>query len=242
MLSRLLSRLLRTAALAILVPALALAEDALQLGFSGTPGSPLPQGWRALTFKNRPATQYVLAEEAGMPVVQAKSSASASGLIRPVDAQPRDYPILRWTWKVDRLIEKSDPRTKKGDDYPARIYVTFAYDPTRAGVGQRLKYQAAKLVYGEYPPHAALNYVWARGEPIGTAVPNAYTDRARMIVVDSGGANLGRWIAHERNILEDYRRAFAEEPPPISGIAIMTDTDDTGESASAAFGGISLGR
>jgi hypothetical protein len=73
-------------------------------------------------------------------------------------------------------------------------------------------------------------------------LPNAYTERVRMIVVRSGAADAGRWVEEERNLYDDYRRAFAEEPPPIAGVAIMTDADDTGESATAWYGDIVLGR
>jgi hypothetical protein len=52
-----------------------------------------------------------------------------------------------------------------------------------------------------------------------------------MIVVEGGSTNLNTWITEERNVYEDYKRAFGEEPPMISGVAIMTDTDNTGESA-----------
>ena len=229
-------------AMGALLPAYLSATDMLPLGFSVRPGSSLPQDWRVLEFKNKAPTTYALSEEAGITVVEASSSSAASGLIRPVDASAKDYPMLRWRWRVDNLIAKSDARRRKGDDYPARIYVTFVYDPERASVGQRIKYRAARLLYGEYPPHAALNYIWARAEPVGSLVPNAYTDRTWMIVVNSGEAGLGQWIDHARNIYEDYRQAFGEEPPPISGVAIMTDTDDTGEHARAAFAQISLGR
>ena len=110
----------------------------------------------------------------------------------------------------------------------------------RAGLGQRIKYQAAKLIYGEYPPHAGLNYVWDRRAALETNVPNAYTDRVHMIVVDSGSGRLNQWVAHERNIYDDYRASFKEEPPPVSGIAIMTDTDNTGERAVAYYADIVL--
>ena len=67
---------------------------------------------------------------------------------------------------------------------------------------------------------------------------NAYTKRAVMFVIETGSEKLNRWIEEERNIYDDYRRAFGEEPPMISGVAIMTDTDNTGESATAYFGDI----
>lgn len=59
-----------------------------------------------------------------------------------------------------------------------------------------------------------------------------------MIVVESGADGLNQWISEERNLYEDYKKAFGEEPPMISGVAIMTDTDNTGESAMAYYGDI----
>jgi head-tail adaptor len=75
---------------------------------------------------------------------------------------------------------------------------------------------------------------------VGTVVPNPYTDRVRMIVVESGTARAGRWIAYERDIVADYRAAFGEDPPPIAGVAIMTDTDNTGDTVEAWYGDILL--
>ena len=159
--------------------------------------------------------------------MKATADASASGLIHPVHADPRRTPVLRWRWKVENLLAKADVTSKQGDDYPARIYVAFAYDPSRASLGQRIKYAAARLIYGEYPPHSGLNYIWESKAPVGTVVPNPFIDRVRMIVVDSGPAHIGQWVEHERNVYEDYKQAFGEEPPMISGIAIMTDADNT---------------
>ncbi|TQV61529.1 MAG: DUF3047 domain-containing protein, partial [Halothiobacillaceae bacterium] len=110
--------------------------------------------------------------------------------------------------------------------------------PDTLGFGERLGYEAARLLYGSAPPLGALNYIWARAEKPGEIIPNAYTRRAMMIVVRSGQAKAGQWLVETRNVREDYRRAFGEEPPPISGVAIMTDTDDTGGKATAWYGDI----
>ena len=45
-------------------------------------------------------------------------------------------------------------------------------------------------------------------------------------------------MRERRNVHADYRRAFGEVPPPINGIHIMTDTDDTREFATAYYGDI----
>jgi hypothetical protein len=176
--------------------------------------------------------------EDGATVVRADADASASGLIRRLEIDPRAYPILEWRWKVANLVEKSAIDAKQGDDYAARVYVAFKYDPARVSVWNRVKYGIIRALYGEYPPHAGINYIWATREPVGTRAWNAYSDRVRMIVVRSGAADPGRWVSESRDVLEDYRAAFGEEPPPIAGVAIMTDTDDTGERAVAWYGDI----
>ena len=222
-------------------PGLTQDTVALRLGWSAPLTDGLPEGWRPQTFKGIARhTRYTLVREEGSYLMKAEANASASGLIRPLNVSPKAYPILRWRWKVANLLSKADVTRKRGDDYPARIYVAFAYDPKRASVLQRIKYEAVRLIYGEYPPHAGLNYIWEGKAPVGTIVPNPFTDRVRMIVVDSGSGRLGQWVEHERNIHDDYVRAFSEEPPQVSGIAIMTDADNTGESAVAYYGDIDL--
>jgi hypothetical protein len=59
-----------------------------------------------------------------------------------------------------------------------------------------------------------------------------------MVVVDSGAADLGRWVAHERDVAADYRRAFGEAPPAVKGVVVSTDTDNTGEAAEAYYGDV----
>ncbi|MEW5910117.1 MAG: DUF3047 domain-containing protein, partial [Thermodesulfobacteriota bacterium] len=174
----------------------------------------------------------------GVSVIMAKSDASASGLIREIVINPLEYPVIRWRWKIENILKKGDAGRKEGDDYPARVYVTFQYDPAKAGFLEKSKYEAARLIYGQYPPHRTINYIWESRLPKGSVLPNSYTNRTMMFVVESGSEKLNRWIEEERNVYEDYRRAFSEDPPMISGVAIMTDTDNTGETATAYFGDI----
>lgn len=111
---------------------------------------------------------------------------------------------------------------------------------TQANLGffEKTKFEMIKLLYGQYPPIGAINYIWESKAPKGTMIPNPYTDRVIMIVVESGGEKLNQWVSEERNLYEDYKNAFDKEPPMISGVAIMTDTDNTGESATAYYGDI----
>jgi len=59
-----------------------------------------------------------------------------------------------------------------------------------------------------------------------------------MVVVQSGNHRARHWVKEERNVLLDFREAFKAEPPMISSVAIMTDTDNTNESATAWYGDI----
>ncbi len=205
------------------------------------PGPALPAGWEPLTFPRAERhTVYRLVGDDGVTVVRAEADASASGLIRRVEVDPGRSPILAWRWKTAGVVAGADATRKEGDDYAARVYVAFKYDPERVSLFNRAKYALIKLIYGEYPPHAGINYVWDNRLAPGTVLPNAYTDRVRMIVLRSGDGAANRWVAEERNVLEDYRRAFGEEPPPVSGVAIMTDTDDTGGKAVAWYGDIAF--
>lgn len=210
--------------------------------FSGsTADGPWPDGWKPLTFPKIPRhTTYSLVRDGEQIVVKAASQASSSGLTREVQIDPKEYPIIQWHWKVSNILKAGDVKKKAGDDYPARIYVTFQYDGAKVGLLDKAKYEAAKLMYGRYPPLGAINYIWESGAPVGTAVPNPFTDQVHMIAVESGPSKLNTWVTEERNVYDDYKRVFGEEPPMISGVAIMTDTDNTGESATAYYGDIVL--
>uniref|UniRef100_A0A831XF66 DUF3047 domain-containing protein n=1 Tax=Geobacter metallireducens TaxID=28232 RepID=A0A831XF66_GEOME len=178
-------------------------------------------GWEEQTFKGKTKTAYTLVRDGERTVLRADSRGSASGLINKVGFDPRQQPLLRWSWKVNGILKKGDERTKGGDDYPARIYVVFPrtfFWQTRA-----------------------INYIWANRLPKGATIPNVYAPKnVRMVAVESGGANAGKWITEERNVYEDYQKLFGEEPPRAGAVALMTDTDNTGEEAVAWYGDITL--
>jgi hypothetical protein len=216
-------------------------DDRIIVGhFSASnPGMELPKHWEPLFFDSiSKHTIYKIYNDNNKLSIKAESNASASGLIRKIKIDPEKYPILKWQWKVTGVLKNGDVKKKSGDDYPARIYISFEYDSDKVGLLDKAKYSALKLLHGEYPPIGAINYIWESNAPKGSIVPNAYTDRVRMIVVESGTKHLNVWKEEERNIYEDYLTAFGETPPPISGVAIMTDTDNTGESAVSYYGDI----
>ena len=204
-------------------------------------GGPYPDSWKPLTFhKIDEHTEYSLVEDDGTVVVKAVSRGSSSGLTREVTIDPKEYSIVEWRWKIENVLQKGDVTIKQGDDYPARLYITFAYDENKIDFLDQAQYELARILHGKYPPTGAITYIWESRSPVGTMVPNPYTDRVQMIVIESGEAKAGQWVDESRNVYEDYQKAFGDDPPPISGVAVMTDTDNTQESAVAYYGDITF--
>lgn len=174
--------------------------------------------WKIRSFKGM--TEYTWATENGRGFVKATSNNTASGLYYKIRYDPKQYPYITWQWKVDNIVTSGDATRKSGDDYSARVYVVFPaffFWNTRA-----------------------INYIWANRLPKGQAVANPFTSNNMMISVESGVSQTGKWLTESRNVYEDYKRLFGQEPPEVGAIAIMTDSDNTGESGSASYGPIGV--
>jgi len=188
--------------------------------------------WEPLYFpKIKEHSTYTAVSEKGHSFLKTESHSSASAIVYRRTFNVSEYPHMRWKWKVDNVYKRGDIREKSGDDYPIRIYVTFQYDPERASIGERLKYGVAKALYGRYPPDSTLNYVWTGQEIAERIITSPYTDRAKIIILENGKSVVGTWIEESVNILDDYKAAFGKDPPQTAGIAIMNDSDNTGEMA-----------
>lgn len=182
------------------------------------------------------ATVWEAIEVDGRPVLQARAEAAASGLTRPLDL-PAEGTTLHWRWSVSNTVAAGRLARKDSDDFAARLYVLFDPPPSHLSFADKAKLALGKRLFGDSLPRAALCYVWAHQEPVGTLAPNAYTDRVRMIVVDQGPPADGEdWRAHQRDLAADYVAAFGHAPAPrVIGLSLMSDTDNTGASVTARY-------
>ncbi|MCB2191754.1 MAG: DUF3047 domain-containing protein [Deltaproteobacteria bacterium] len=178
------------------------------------------QGWETEEFQG--LTSYSLTEVQGRKVLKAVSQGSASALIKKIEADPAQTPMLSWSWKIKGILPKGHGLNKAGDDFAARVYVVFPsfwFWNTRA-----------------------INYVWANKLPVGRVWPNAFAgDNVMMMAVNSGDGQAGQWVSHRRDLAADFRRCFGQEPPAIGAVAVMTDSDNTSHKAIAYYGDITLG-
>lgn len=233
------------AALATMAAVAAAVDDAVGIGvFSAAkPGAALPPGWSPVGIRqDAPNTRYTLVENGGITVLRADSAAAASGLGFKQRIDTARHPWLRWRWNIGNIIESADARTREGDDFPARLYVMFDYPLEKLPFVERNKLRLARALFDPDLPAATLCYVWDNKLPAGTILSSAYTERVKVIVVESGAARIRRWVPFERNIAEDFRAAFGETAPAVTGIVVATDTDNTGTSATTLFGDISFNK
>ncbi|WP_310492103.1 DUF3047 domain-containing protein [Dechloromonas sp.] len=215
---------------------LAAWADPLWVGRFSETDAAIPALWKIEHLDQRVLpTQYAVRKWDGVVAVEAKAKKSMALLGRTVTVDLKKTPILCWQWRIDAPVASADMTRKSGDDYAARVYLTFAVPPDQLSFGTRTKLRLARSIYGGQVPDAALNYIWDNRHPIGTVQDNAYTDRARMLVLRSGTGQAGIWVQERRNILADFHRAFGEISGELRGLAIASDTDNTGEEAHAGF-------
>lgn len=197
--------------LIVLQPLLVLAEGKTLLIDDFENG--LRPVWQEKLFKGR--TAYKVVHDATGNVLKAQSHGAASALILEKKIDLQEFPVLSWRWKVANVLPKGDARSKAGDDYAARVYVIFPH--------------------WFFPKTRTINYIWANKLPQGSTLPNSFTANAMMVAVESGEEHVGEWVLESRNVREDYRKIFGEDPPLAGAIAIMTDTDNTGGAAVAWY-------
>ena len=211
--------------------------------FSGaSPGGPLPYGWQTWAFSRfKRTTEYRLVRDAqGDTVIEASADRAASGLVKLVDVEPTKQLRLHWKWKVPRLIATADNARRDADDSPARIFVTFDGDFSKLDFEDRAMAAQVKALTGRDLPYATLMYIWENKLPVDELIEGHHTSRIKMIVAESGMQRRGEWIEFQRNIAEDFVRAYGEQPGRIRTVGIMTDTDNTGEQVIAYYGDIRL--
>src|SRR5712692_2231954 len=206
---------------------------------AGRAGESQPGWGRFIVSPFATKSEYALVESGPGVVLEGRADGSASGFYRPIHIDPRRHPVVEWRWRVLEPLAHTDPRIPSRDDSPARLVICFHGDASRLDIGERNTLRLFKALTGEVLPYAMLMYVSASDAPVGTIASSVYTEKIQMIVVESGGG-IGEWREFRRNVLEDYRRAFGEEPSDIVAVGVMTDADDTRGKARAQYGDISF--
>jgi len=196
------------------------------------------QVWRITPQKNK--TVYTLEQYEGKTVLKANSDTAASGLALSLVPREVSGLFLNWQWKAFDYIPNANNDESSRDDAPLRLLVAFDGDKSKLPVRDQMVFEMAKIVSGHDMPYATLMYVWAAKSPLETVIASSRTSRIKMIVVNSGGSQLGLWQQHHRDLEKDYEVAFSEKPGKLIGLGLLTDTDNTRTQVKAIYGDIEL--
>jgi len=227
----------RLAAVIALAAALAGCASAPSIQEAAPPSAGNPAAhWEHLQFPGKAATQFTSVRKDGRDAVAAVAKASASMKRLRLDVPPEALGDVRFSWNVPELIHQADMGRRDLDDSPVRVVLVFDGDRSRFSPADTLLSELARALTGEEMPYATLMYVWCNRRAPGEVIMNPRTSRIRKLVVESGPANLGRWMDYERDIRADYERVFGEAPGALRGVAIMTDSDNTRTLARAWYG------
>ncbi|MDW3685964.1 DUF3047 domain-containing protein [Cupriavidus sp. CV2] len=210
---------------------------------AGTPGGPLPAGWKNLPVAHgKTLTHYSLVMDDHATVLEADAPASASALMhKGNNLNLEATPQVSWRWKVEHPIDEADNSVAAKEDAPARLVFVFDGDTDKLSLGERTAMKLAKALAGEELPYATLMYIWSNTAPVGTVIDNPHTSRVKMIVVSGGPDATGKWLTLSRNVEQDFEHAFKEKPGKLTAYGLLTDTDNTGGNARAWYGDIRFG-
>lgn len=134
-----------------------------------------------------------------------------------------ETPILSWKWRVNKIPEGGN-EDKEPNDVAASIYV--AYNMGRVALFKKVP--------------KSIRYTWSSTLPEGKEMSKFFGNQ-KIIVVESGEDEMGKWIRFERNIKEDYERLFGDEAPKTPmAILLLSDADQTKSKAIADYDDIML--
>ncbi len=191
--------------------------------------------WREVQIKPElPRNRFRLRDWDGATALEVLSEGAMSLMARPLAVDLKATPILCWRWRVSGPLSRADMTQRSGDDHAARVYVSLSIPLQEQGFGLRTQLRLARALWGSDVPDAAINYVWDNRQPVGTEMPNAYTDRAVMVVLRSGSAEAGHWVWERRDVAQDAARLFGASARPVQ-LAVTVDTDNTQDVATSGF-------
>lgn len=206
-------------------------------------GSALPAGWEKVELPYGGKSEFHIVADGKTRALQLRSAGSFGSAAHRLSVDTSNAPLVRWRWKIDHALQKANLETKAGEDFAARLYVSFDFPAEELPAGERMKLSLAGA-NGGFVPAAAICYVWDNSHAVGTSAWSPYFSHVRVIVLQSGKDRVGQWAEETRDVEADFLAAFGDKwkgkIPKITGVVAGNDTDQTGESVTAWFGDIHL--
>lgn len=206
------------------------AEGPMPLPF-GPAASQARAPWHVTGLPNqtKPYTTFSVVELDGRKALRIEAESSYGNLAYPLQFTTTPKALV-WQWRADELIDAVDLHTRPGDDVAVKVCVMFDMPLEKVPFVERQLIRVARGKTTEPVPGATVCYVWDVHLPVGTTLDNAFTRRIRYKVLQSGTANLHKWMNERRNIAADFTELFgaeSSEVPPVIGVLVGADSDNT---------------
>jgi len=158
--------------------------------------------------KYKGETTWTLGSNENGNFIKAEAEGMGSGLGKEVLIDLSKTPIINITWKVEKDLSGILENSKKGHDYAARVFVIKKTGSTALS-------------------NRVINYVFSSNNDVGKNWPSPYTKKSIDYVLSSTKNDLNTWVTVKANVKEDFMELHGIEVLDISGVAIMTDTDNS---------------
>ena len=140
--------------------------------------------------------------------IKAEAEGKGSGLGKEINIDLLKTPFINITWKIEKDLFGIKENSKKGHDYAARVFV--------------IKKTGSTLL-----SNRAINYVFSSNNKISENWPSPYTKKSIDHVLSTTLENSNKWVTVKANVRDDFMKLHGIEVSNISGVAIMTDTDNS---------------
>ena len=140
--------------------------------------------------------------------LKADAENAASGLGKEVKIDLNLTPFINITWKVEKDLKGIKEKTKKGHDFAARVFVIKKTGATPLS-------------------NRAVNYIFSSNNNVGENWQSPYTKKSIDNVLSTTKENLNEWVTVKANVKKDFKKFHDLDVNELSGVAIMTDTDNS---------------
>ena len=153
-------------------------------------------------------TTYTFGSNENGNYLKAEAEGKASGLGKKVKINLIKTPFINITWKVEKNLSGIIENSKKGHDYAARVFVVKKTGVTPLS-------------------NKAINYVFSSNNSVGENWPSPYTKKSIDYVLSTTNEHQNEWVTVKANVREHFKKFHDLDVEELTGVAIMTDTDNS---------------
>jgi len=181
----------------------------------GADAKGIPVGW-SLEKEPGSSSKIVIQQEKIGHFLHLLSVGDAFGVKKEISFAISKYPHLFWRWRATKLPQGGDIRKRETDDQAGQIYVLFPKFPTLVNI-------------------RSVGYIWDSQAPVGLSGTSTAYGKMKYVILQSGVTKLNQWISEARNVYEDYKKLFQEDPPTVGAVLLYINSQHTKSSAACDY-------